>query len=179
VILARRRVSLSLAVAGLLAFGSVECQRASDAADLLPPRDFRPPPVRPLVPNAPGVEKLGFFGGFYPPDVLGDGRTWHWMGRSGEVRLRSDGAKHRLRLVCSVPLAFLNASPTIDITLDGRLVERFVAKTKMLHKEYLLQPEGLGTSAVLRFETSALAHVPGDSRELGLSIQELDWEAAD
>lgn len=174
----RRALSLPFMLMGALALSSVSCHPGNDDTDLLPPADFSPPPVRPLKPNLPGAERLGYGAGFYSPDVLGDGRTWHWMGRSGEVRLRNDGAKRRLRLRGGVPLEFMDGSLTIHIALNGRPIDNFTATANTFRREYVVAPEDLGTgrSAVLRLEASAVAHVPGDSRELGVSIEQLDWE---
>jgi hypothetical protein len=178
---ARRTASLAGMFAVALSLECASCRSANDDSDLLPPADFAPPPIKPLQPNPKGEDRLGFGRGFYPPDVLGDGRTWHWMARSGEVRLRSDGSQHRLRLLAGVPLQFLDGNPTIQITLDGRALDKFSATTKRFRREYEIPADRTRAqpSVLLRLETSLVAHVPGDSRELGVSIEELDWEVVD
>jgi hypothetical protein len=172
-----RAGGLSLWVA--LFAAAVSCRPASEDADLAPPPGFAPPAVRPLRSNPAGPDRLGFGAGFYPPDVLDDRHTWHWMGASGELRLRSDASNRRLRLLIGVPLRFMSKNPTIRLTLDGRPLDQFVPITDAIRKEYAVpwSTLGGGPAAVLRFETNVVARVPGDSRDLGLSIQEVDWSA--
>jgi hypothetical protein len=164
---------LRLAVVMALA----SCRPAVDDADLLPPPGFSAPPVRPLRFNPTGPDRLGFGAGFYSPDVLADGRTWHWMGTSGDLRLRSDGTNRELRLVMGVPLRFMSKNPTIRLTLEGREIDHFVPMTDAIRKEYAIPASALGAgpAAILHFETTVVARVPGDSRDLGLSIQEYEW----
>ncbi len=171
-----RALALAVGVGGALS-AAAACRPASEDADLRPPAGFEPPPIRALRPNPAGPDRLGFGAGFYPPDVLDDGRTWHWMASAGDLRFRNDGTDRKLRLLIGVPLRFMSVNPTIQLTLGGRLIDRFTPVTDEVRKEYDVAASSLGDAPVviLHFETSAVARVPGDSRDLGLSVQRFEW----
>jgi hypothetical protein len=148
-----------------------------DDQDLKPPADFVAPPVRSLR-ASDASRNIGFDRGFYPIEVGGDGRRWRWMGGRGEVRLANDGGDRRLRISGWVPLEFMSEPPTIRIELEGHLVETFVASKREFTWDWVIGRETIGASpsVVLRIETSRTARAPGDPRDLGLSIQRLDWD---
>lgn len=156
---------------------SLSCAPSRNDEDLKPPPDFVAPPVVPLRTNPAGPERLGFREGFYPPEV-GEGRTWRWMGSRGEVRLRNDGSVRRLRIVGWIPTELMNESPTVRISIGGRAIARFVESKRDFEWRCVVVPEVLGTapSVTLVIETSKTVQAPGDPRELGISIERVDWE---
>lgn len=109
---------------------------------------------------------------------LADGKTWRWMAGRGEVRLPNRQVAQRLRVRGWLPLEFLAGPPTIQLTLQNRVLDRFVARDRQLNREYLVQPEQLGSGpfVVLLIETSATARAPGDTRDLGIAIEGIKWE---
>jgi hypothetical protein len=145
--------------------------------DLQPPADFVPPPRLPLK-KAPLHSRLVFGQGFFPMEWGTDGKTWHWMGAHGEIRLENDSRPRTLRIIGWLPLEFLKDPPTIRIALEDHLLGTFVARDRTLRKEYSIEPDILGAapSARLIIETSATARAPGDTRDLGVSIEQVGWQ---
>ena len=160
---------------------SVGCIRDDRDRDLKPPLGFIPPPLRPLH-NGPRGGGLRFGRGFFPGEAGSDGKTWHWMGARGEIRLPNDRESlqrpHTLQLSGWFPLELLGAPPTIRIEMEDRLIDTFVASERMLRREYAIRKEQLGAGASTRvvLETSATAHAPGDPRALGISIEQVGWQ---
>jgi hypothetical protein len=148
-----------------------------DRQDLKPPPGFAPPPLRPLH-NGPRGGGLGFSQGFFPVEWGSDGKTWHWMGARGEIRLPNNGRPHTLRIAGWFPLEFLAAPPTIRIMIEGALLDTFVARERTLKRTYPIGEAQLGSGPATRvvLETSATANVPGDPRALGISIEEVGWQ---
>ena len=151
-----------------LSGGCAAAGRAED--ELEPPPGFVAPVVRPLK-AGPIYGRVGLGRGFWPME-LADGKTWRWMAGRGEVRLPNRQVAQRLRVRGWLPLEFLAGPPTIQLTLQTRVLDRFVARDRQLNREYLVQPEQLGSGpfVVLLIETSATARAPGDTRDLGIAI---------
>jgi hypothetical protein len=167
--------SLLLCVSGP---GSLSCAASGNDEDLKPPPDFVPPPVVALRTNPVGPARLGFREGFYPPE-FGDGRTWRWMGSRGEVRLSNDGSARRLRIAGWIPTELLKESPTIRISMGGRAIGSFVESKSEFEWRYVVPPDvlGMAPSVTLVIETSRTVQAPGDPRDLGISIERVDWVA--
>jgi hypothetical protein len=167
---------LARAVALEMALTAVSCTGPQET-DLQPPPDFVPPPLLPPK-KAPLHSRLVFGQGFFPMEWATDGKTWHWMGAHGEIRLENDARPRTLRIVGWLPLEFLEDPPAIRIALEGHLLDTFVARDRTLRKEYSVGPDVLGSapSARLIIETSATARAPGDTRDLGVSIEQVGWQ---
>ena len=95
--------------------------------------------------------------------------------------LRSVAAlQQRLRLLGWLPLEYLTAPPTIRITIAGHLVDTFVGSAYVLDRQYLVEPGWLTDQpkVTLAIDTSATTRAPGDTRELGVSIESVTWRDA-
>jgi hypothetical protein len=159
-----------------IVLSAVSCT-GSQGVDLQPPPDFVPPPLLPLK-KAPLHGRLVFGKGFFPMEWGMDAKTWHWMGASGEIRLQNDSRPRKLRIVGWLPLEFLKEPPTVRIALEDHLLDTFAARDRTLRKEYAIGLDLLGSapSARLIIETSATARAPGDTRDLGVSIEQVGWQ---
>lgn len=159
-----------------MALIAVSCADPQDA-DLQPPPGFVPPPLRPLK-KGPLHDRLVFGQGFSPMEWGTDARTWHWMGAHGEIRLQNNARLRKLRIVGWFPLEFLKEPPTIRISLGDHLLDTFVARDRTLRKEYSVGADLLGSAPSTRLiiETSATARAPGDTRDLGVSIEQVGWQ---
>ena len=74
------------------------------------------------------------------------------------------------------------APPTIEVTLNGTLLERFAASTPEVEKSWTVE-ERDGAPNDLRITTSAVVvpartHAGGDGRELGLKLLAITWQPA-
>jgi len=160
------------------AIASASCAGGAGAdEDMKPPADFSPPPIRPLLRNPSGEGRLGFGEGFYPLEV-GEGQTWRWMGNRGEVRLRNYRDTRKLRIVGWIPTEFMTEAPRIQIGLGDRSLDSFIETKRHFLWEYVVGPEfvGPGPTVMLVLETSKTVRAPGDPRDLGISIERVDWE---
>jgi hypothetical protein len=124
----------------------------------------------------PAWDLIRFGAGWH--DAEGDGdSTWRWMKKSSETILPSTGARGKLTLRLYVPLDALPTPPTIDVELNGALVERIVVTTPEIERTWVLDSRQ-GAANVLRLTTSATI-VPGaDTRELGLKLLAITWQPA-
>lgn len=153
------------------------CARRAEDEDLKPPPGFRPPPVRALQAGPPSG-RLGFGSGFWPIEFSNEGKSWHWMAERGEIRLPNDRRPRKLRIVGWLPTEFLDAPPTIRISIGNHLADSFVGSKHELDRAYVVNPDLLGDapSVLLIIETSSTARIPGDTRDLGVSIETISWE---
>ena len=167
--------TIGLAIVLPIAVGASSCSGPQDA-DLKPPTDFVPPPLRPLK-KGPLHERVVFGPGFSPMEWGTDARTWHWMGARGEIRLQNDSRPRRLRILGWLPLEFLAEPPTIRVAIEDHLLDTFVARDRTLRKEYAVGADLMRAAPSVRLiiETSATARVPGDTRDLGVSIEQVGW----
>lgn len=170
-----RGAAVVLIIVGAVA--PAACKR-DDAADLLPPPGYVEPPFHPLAGPVPPGGSVRFGEGFYGLEASPEGRTWRWMGKRGTVRLPLDGHAKELRLAGHAPIELLKQVPTLRVTLGGRELARVVSD--FVGGRYTMPPAELGSgpSAELVIETSETVHAPGDPRELGVSIDRLDWRDA-
>jgi hypothetical protein len=168
----------NLGLAWLLAMAG-GCRPAAEREDLKPPAGFRPPPIRPLRqgPLRPG--RIEFGTGFHPLESHRNGKTWRWMGKRGDVLLPAGPADtgHRLRLRGWVPLELLPRPPTVRISLGGRLLDSFRPEQSDFDRRHQIEPERVAgaTALPLRIETDQTGQARGDPRELGVSIEQIEW----
>jgi len=115
-------------------------------------------------------------------DAEGDGvNNWRWMTASAEVLLPPAGARSQLSLQFYVPMDALPQPPSIEVTLNGALVERFTADALEMKKSWTVAGREGGGANELRISTSgaivpARAHPGGDTRELGLKLLAITWQ---
>ena len=71
----------------------------------------------------------------------------------------------------------MKEGPTIRISMGGRAIGSFVEGKRDFEWRYVLAPDVLGTapSVTLIIETSRTVQAPGDPRDLGISIERVDW----
>jgi hypothetical protein len=118
---------------------------------------------------------VGFGSGFYGEEVEG-AAFYRWMGRDGQATLPALPGKGKLYLKMYVPIDTI-APPSIEVSLNGRLLERFKGSTAFIEKSWIA-PSRPGGANELRIATSATAREPGGTRDLGLRIEALSWTPA-
>jgi hypothetical protein len=125
-----------------------------------------------------------------PLDIVRFGRGWHdeessggnifrWMGRSSETILSPCRPRGQLTLRLYVPLDAV-PPPTVEVSFNGGLVERFVASTPEVQRSWTL-PSRDGAPNELRMSTSntvtpSSIRPGGDPRELGLKLLAIQWQ---
>jgi hypothetical protein len=68
--------------------------------------------------------------------------------------------------------------PAVRISMGGRTIGSFVESKREFEGSFVVVPDILGTapSVTLVIETSQTVRAPGDPRDLGISIERVDWE---
>jgi hypothetical protein len=101
------------------------------------------------------------------------------MGARGEVRLRNDGQPHTLRIKGWIPLEFLKEPPTLEIRIQGQLLDSFLQREAKFERSYDVPARTLGSgpTVLLTIATDKIAHAPHDARDLGVSIEQVEWQA--
>jgi hypothetical protein len=116
--------------------------------------------------------------GWYPEEGTGE-ETYHWMGREAHATLPPSRGSGKLLLKMQVPVDVIQPPPTIEVWVNGVLVERFTSGETVVERSWTVASRG-DVPNELRIVTSAVA-VPArlvggdDTRELGLRIDVLTW----
>ena len=133
---------------------------------------YVPAPVQPALLRAVPPR---FGPGFYAPEG-----SWRWMGKRGEIVLSRLPGEGRIRLRGWAPTELLKSSPTLHVTFGGQVLDDFVVPAGHFEREWRI-PLSMqaAPSTLLVLETSATAFAPGDVRELGFSVESLEWTSAD
>jgi hypothetical protein len=102
------------------------------------------------------------------------------MAKRGLIQLPTRHVAATLHLAGWAPLEFLKEAPTVLVTINDHEIDRFAPSGRTFSRDYRVDPAMTGESSLARLvlETSATAQAPGDPRDLGLSITELDWRQA-
>lgn len=105
-------------------------------------------------------------------------QTFRWMGRQSLAALPPIPAGGVLTLRMFVPIDTIQPPPTVEVWVNGRLLERFVGNEAVVTRSWRVASR-VGATNELRIVTSDTV-VPknGDPRELGLRIDALSWTPA-
>jgi hypothetical protein len=122
---------------------------------------------------------VAFVDGFYAEETERDA-FFRWMRKEGRVQLPLLRGSAKLTIAMHVPVESLPAPPTLELYLNGALLDRFVASQKTLERSWTVQARGDAPDE-LRIVTSA-TYLPAktergsrDERELGVRIDGLTW----
>ena len=115
---------------------------------------------------------MQFDGGWYPPES-----SWRWMARRATITLPPRLERMRLSLNLYVPLDALPSPPNITITFNGRVLDRVHGN---IEKDYdVVAP--IDRPSELTIETDETvnpsAHAQADTRELGVRLNAISWQA--
>jgi hypothetical protein len=114
-----------------------------------------------------GEGRLEFSDGWYGAEALGSDR-WRWMAERASVVVRAvRGAAAVVHIAGWVPEELARA-PMLTVSLDGAVIDRFVAPRQRFTRDYpLVAPRA---DARVTIETSDVVHPPGDDRSLGFAL---------
>jgi hypothetical protein len=119
-----------------------------------------------------------FGAGWYPPEREG-AEEWRWMAGHSVTELPPvDGTAH-LHLDLEIPGETLPLHPTLTVTINGTIVDRFRPTESRLARDYDVQLAP-GTPNVLELDVDrtvnpARAHTSEDNRDLGLLVRSISW----
>jgi len=120
---------------------------------------------------------VAFHEGWHLPE--GEGAdTFRWMGKEARATLPPIPSGGLLSMRIYVPVDTIQPPPTIEVRVNGGLVDRFVGKEAFVEKAWRVASRKDAPNE-LRISTSDVV-VPGngDTRELGLRIDALSWTPA-
>jgi hypothetical protein len=115
-----------------------------------------------------------FIAGWYGAEGEG-AREWRWMSGRSVTMLPSRSGPALLRL----ELEPANAAAKIDVVLNGAVLERFSCPTRCV-KQWQVASRRNGNELTIstdRVVNPERAGHPGDSRNLGLRVWQVDWTA--
>jgi hypothetical protein len=128
---------------------------------------------------APVAQLPQFVSGWYPPERLGHDE-WRWS--SGHAAMQLPATSGATRLSMSFDIPDDKHPPTMTLTLDGVIVDRFVPNGGHLSREYRLTPNAarapLLEITVEPTYNERRAGTGTDTRELGILLRTLSWGPA-
>jgi hypothetical protein len=124
----------------------------------------------------PAIIRYG--SGWYEPEGEG-GTLWRWMSRRSVTTLPPVQGRARLVLGIYVPLDVLGAPPEVTVSVNGKVVDRFVAARQNMQRQIDVDARGDDTNDLV-IETSRTVNpaergLGADARDLGLRINALGW----
>lgn len=162
------------------------CGPGGQMNDLQPPPGFSPPPVQVPKKLPLRADRLDFGSGFYDMERDLNG-SWRWMGARGEVRVGrrvmaagdNIARPYRLRIVGWYDNDHVQRPPTIRVSIGDRLVGTFSPEGQRFDQAWTVPADLARTAASVPvvIETDSVVHVGGDTRDLGLAIAIVDWQA--
>jgi len=125
---------------------------------------------------------IGFGDGWYPQEGEG-AEAFHWMSNESHTTLPPVRGKGRLSIRMYVPIDTIQPPPTIEIDLNGALLDRFVGSEAEISRSWIVESR-TDVPNELRIVTSATVNMSRvshslDTRELGLRINALTWTPLD
>jgi hypothetical protein len=109
--------------------------------------------------------------------------TWRWMGTRGTLFLQPFLNKGRLTVNAGVPLDALTVPPTITITFNGEVIDRFAVTDSLFSRSFVVATRPNAWNE-LRLETSEAVNqvkrgTGADGRDLGIRLDAIEWSMID
>ena len=126
-------------------------------------------------------DAVRYVSGWHDQEGSGE-HTWRWMKRSGVIVVPPMPVAGRLTVNFYVPLDLVTPPPTIEVVLNGVVVERIVPTEADVRRSWEV-PSRDAVPNELRLTTSATV-IPArfgrstDARELGLRMDSVSWRPA-
>jgi len=122
---------------------------------------------------------IKFGAGWYGDEEGDNGDRWRWMAGQSHMLLAPLGHRAQLGLTLQFPLD-AEPPPTVTVTLDGIVVDRFVSKKADVERTYVVVsrngvPDDLMLSVDHAVNFSRL-HRSNDPRDLGLALHRILWK---
>jgi hypothetical protein len=119
---------------------------------------------------------IRYLDGWYDEEGSGADR-WRWMGRHARIVLQPIAGGGELRFSASVPID-AEAPPVMTVTIDGRVVDSFVANTASFTRRYSVPPSSAAHEVLFDLSNAvnpARRHLGGDTRDLGMQLRTISW----
>lgn len=131
----------------------------------------------------PVRSRLRFGDGWYGEERAG-GRSFRWMsGRGVLVLAPGRGETGQLSLQGYLPLDAMSGTPTVTMTLDGNVIDRFRATEAVVERVYTIA-SGRDRPRELELRLDRVGNakkrgVGSDARDLGMRLDAVTWSAVD
>jgi hypothetical protein len=124
---------------------------------------------------------IKFGAGWYGEEQGDEGERWRWMGPESRTLLEPLAHRAQLGFRVTFPLQ-AEPPPTLTVTLDGRVVDRFVPKHADVERLYVVDsrsgaPDELVLSVDHAMNLSRM-HRGADARDLGMQLHRILWKSA-
>jgi hypothetical protein len=114
--------------------------------------------------------------GFYSPEQNGP-ETFRWMGKEARATL-PPMPKGVLAMRIYVPVDTIQPPPTIEVRVNGELLERFVGREAFVEKSWVLTGRKDAPAELVIATSDVVVPANGDTRVLGLRIDSMSWMPA-
>ncbi len=114
--------------------------------------------------------------GFYSPEQNGP-ETFRWMGKEARATL-PPMPKGVLAMRIYVPVDTIQPPPTIEVRVNGELLERFVGGEAFVEKSWIITGRKDAPNELVIATSDVVTPANGDTRVLGLRIDSLSWMPA-
>ena len=125
----------------------------------------------------PMAGAVRYLDGWYDEEGNTAGDRWRWMGRRARVQLQAIAGGGELRFTAGVPVD-VEAPPTVTVTVDGKVLDSFVATTRSVTRRYSLPPSSAAHEVIFDVSNAvnpAREHRGGDARDLGMQLNSITW----
>lgn len=112
--------------------------------------------------------------GFYQQEGTGT-ETFRWTGKEAHATLPAMPDSGRLRIRIYVPIDAIQPPPTIEVRMNGELVERFVGDDAVVEKAWTIVSRKDAPNDLVIATSDVVVPGNGDPRPLGLRIDAILW----
>ena len=122
---------------------------------------------------------IRFGAGWYGEEEGAGGERWRWMGKESHTLLAAQESRALLGFAATFPLDG-EPAPSVTITFDGSVIDRFVPKKRDVQRSYIVKSRsGAPDELVISVDQAinpARMHQGNDARDLGLQLHMLTWK---
>ncbi|MGZ8779568.1 MAG: ArnT family glycosyltransferase [Thermoanaerobaculia bacterium] len=112
--------------------------------------------------------------GFYQEEGTGT-ETFRWTAKEAHATLPPMPKSGRLRMRIYVPIDAIQPPPTIEVRVNGELVERFIGAEAIVEKSWTVASRNDAPNELVIATSDVVVPGNGDSRPLGLRIDAISW----
>lgn len=115
-----------------------------------------------------------FLSGWHRPERSGH-EEWRWMTGNSVTELPPTSGETLLAMQMSVPSELFAQKPTVVVTLNGKVLERFSPATPAFTRNYVVEPRPGAVPNTLELSIDRTVWDAGSGREYGLRLRWLSW----
>jgi hypothetical protein len=129
----------------------------------------------------PPSSVLSFGEGWHGEEMWGES-WWRWMGGRSVTMLPPIAGSARLSFAGEIPTELVPRKPTLEVKLNGKVVDRFVVADRYFKKNWIVTPRSDGVNELVlsmdKVINPAKEGINPDTRDLGLMLSSYGWEPA-